>query len=73
MMDSTTGKTYRTVQDAMIAGVKPENLVEISGPEKAIRRVAKKVQKQCARDAAKKAAKRMKMQKKSRKANKRKR
>ena len=44
MMDTRTGKLYPSVEAALAADVPPEHIVEVRGPEAAIRALGRKVQ-----------------------------
>jgi len=67
-MDSQTGRLYPTLIAALAAGVKQDDVVELRGSQKAIRRVARKVR-LASRVAFKKKKARQKMAKASRRAN----
>lgn len=66
-MDSSTGKLYPTREAAIEAGVLKENVVEIEGPHKAIRKISAALR----ASRALKARKKRKQQKASRAANRR--
>lgn len=70
-MDAETGKLYESVAEAEAAGVKPENIVEISGPPAAIRKVSKAVNKATLKNRRIKRNKALKQQKESRRRNRR--
>lgn len=42
-MDTRTGKVYDSVEEALRAGAKPEDVVELLGSPKAVRRVHRAV------------------------------
>jgi len=64
-MDDRTGDLYRSIPEALKAGVPEERIVELGGSEKAIRRVARKVRMASCHENARRKARR-KQQKQSR-------
>lgn len=69
-MDSRSGDLYRDKAEALEAGVPERYIVELQGPPKEIKRIARRVRVAARNEAAKRRAKR-KQQKASRKANRR--
>lgn len=69
-MDSRTGETYPTRQDALDAGVPDEAILEVMGQPKAVQRVKRRVR-MVARKIEKRRAARRAMQNRSRRGNRR--
>ena len=67
-MDSRTGETYPSREDALNAGVPDEAILEVMGQPKAIQRVKRRVR-MVARKIERRRAARRSMQKRSRKRN----
>ena len=68
-MDDRTGDLYPNLDAALAAGVPAKHIVQLSGAEKAIRRIANKVRRQSKSDAARLKKRRAKVAKRSRKRN----
>lgn len=67
-MDSRTGDLYPSIAAALLAGVPTQDIVELRGPEKAVRRIKLRVRR-AARDEERRRKARRKMQKASRRTN----
>jgi hypothetical protein len=68
-MDTRNGDMYPSMAAALAAGVPKKDLVEISGPDAAVRRVQKALRKKRASTVAKRRAKKRREQKASRRRN----